>query len=49
MPIDCKHYCPPWEGNKNTNSKPDWCLKWRVTINGKCIKDCKHYEKDKRK
>lgn len=38
--IDCKYYVPAWEGNKTTNMQPDWCLKYGVSLHGKCLKDC---------
>jgi len=38
--IKCKYYVPVWKGNKNTNSEPDWRLKYGITLGGKCIKNC---------
>ncbi|AEO12449.1 MAG TPA: hypothetical protein DEF39_11440 [Hungateiclostridium thermocellum] len=38
--IDCKYYVPAWVGNKTTNPQSDWCLKYGVTLGGKCLKGC---------
>ena len=38
--IDCKYYVPAWKGNKTSGSQPDFCLKYKVSLNGNCIKNC---------
>jgi len=38
--IDCEYYVPAWEGSKTSNPQPDFCLKHRVVLCGKCIKNC---------
>jgi len=43
--IDCKYYVPAWAGNKTSGSQPDFCLKHRVVLRGKCIKSCKEQNK----
>lgn len=45
--IDCKYYVPAWEGNKTSNSQPDFCLKHKIILGGKCVSDCKHKEEKK--
>jgi len=43
--INCRYYVPAWEGNKTSGSQPDFCLKHRVVLCGKCIKSCKGQDK----
>ena len=43
--IDCEYYVPAWEGSKTSNSQPDFCLKHRVVLCGKCLKSCKEQNK----
>ena len=38
--INCKYYVPAWEGNKTSGKQPDFCLKYKVSLNGNCIKNC---------
>jgi len=42
----CRHYVPAWKGNKTSGSQPDFCLKHRVVLCGKCIKGCKDVSED---
>ena len=44
--INCRHYVPAWKGNKTSGSQPDFCLKLRVVLCGKCIKGCKEQNKE---
>lgn len=39
--INCKYYVPAWEGSKTSGKQPDFCLKYKVPLNGYCIKNCK--------
>ena len=41
----CEYYVPAWKGNKTSGSQPDFCLKHRVVLCGKCIKGCKEQNK----
>lgn len=43
--IDCEYYVPAWEGSKTSNPQPDFCLKYRVVLWGKCVKSCKEQNK----
>ncbi len=43
--INCRYYVPAWTGNKTSGSQPDFCLKHRVVLCGKCIKSCKEQGK----
>jgi len=38
--IDCEYYVPAWEGSKTSGPQPDFCLKYKVSLNGNCIKNC---------
>jgi len=38
--IDCEYYVPAWEGNKTSGPQPDFCLKYKISLNGNCIKSC---------
>ncbi len=38
--INCEYYVPAWEGNKTSGPQPDFCLKYKVFLNGNCIKNC---------
>ena len=38
--INCEYYVPAWEGNKTSGPQPDFCLKYKVSLNGNCIKNC---------
>ena len=44
--IDCEYYVPAWEGNKTSGPQPDFCLKHRVVLCGKCVKSCKEQNKE---
>ncbi len=44
--INCRYYVPAWAGNKTSGSQPDFCLKHRVVLCGKCIKGCKEQNKE---
>ena len=37
----CEYYVPAWEGSKTSGKQPDFCLKHRVVLCGKCVKSCK--------
>ena len=39
-PDDCEYYVPAWEGSKTSGKQPDFCLKYKVPLNGYCIKNC---------
>lgn len=39
--INCKYYVPAWKGNKASGKQPDFCLKYKVSLKGNCIKNCK--------
>jgi len=43
--IDCEYYVPAWEGSKTSGKQPDFCLKHRVVLCGKCLKSCKEQNK----
>ena len=43
--IICRYYVPAWKGNKTSGSQPDFCLKHRIVLYGKCIKGCKEQNK----
>lgn len=43
--INCKYYVPAWEGSKTSGPQPDFCLKHKVILCGKCIKSCKEQNK----
>ena len=43
--IDCEYYVPAWEGSKTSGPQPDFCLKHRVVLCGKCVKSCKEQNK----
>ena len=38
--INCEYYVPAWEGSKTSGKQPDFCLKYKVPLNGYCIKNC---------
>ena len=38
--INCQYYVPAWEGSKTSGKQPDFCLKYKVSLNGYCIKNC---------
>jgi len=42
--IDCEYYVPAWEGSKTSGKQPAFCLKYRVSLYGKCLKDCSKKE-----
>ena len=42
--INCKFYVPAWEGNKTSGSQPDFCLKHKIVLSGKCVSNCKYRE-----
>jgi len=43
--IDCEYYVPAWEGSKTSGPQPDFCLKHKVVLCGKCVKSCKEQNK----
>ena len=46
--INCRYYVPAWAGNKTSGSQPDFCLKHRVVLCGKCVKSCKEQKELKK-
>ena len=47
--INCEYYVPAWEGSKTSGKQPDFCLKYKVPLNGYCIKNCEVQTKSKTK
>jgi hypothetical protein len=38
--INCEYYVPAWEGGKTSGPQPDFCLKYKVSLNENSTKNC---------